>query len=189
MTTPATQHDPDSLLVPCAAHPQVETALRCGKCEKPICPKCMVQTPVGARCRECANLKKLPMFVVTPLDYVKGLGTALATGILLGFIWSFIPFPGFFVFIIAIGAGYLLGEVMSRVLNRKRSRGLQAVAVLGVLTMVVTSQGWPAVVAAAPSVVGMLTAAGLALIAIAANPIAWLLVGLGALGAIARFRL
>jgi hypothetical protein len=55
--------------------------------------------------------------------------------------------------------------------------------------MVVTSQGWPAVVAAAPSVVGMLTAAGLALIAIAANPIAWLLVGLGALGAIARFRL
>ena len=41
----------------CAAHPQTETYLSCGKCGKPICPACLVQTPVGARCKKCANVR------------------------------------------------------------------------------------------------------------------------------------
>ena len=49
----------------CEAHPDVETNLRCGKCDKPICPKCMVETPVGARCRECARINKLPTFQIS----------------------------------------------------------------------------------------------------------------------------
>ena len=45
----------------CAAHPQVETYLRCGRCETPICPRCLIQTPVGSRCRDCAQIRKLPI--------------------------------------------------------------------------------------------------------------------------------
>ncbi len=33
----------------CATHPEVDTNLRCGKCGKPICLRCLVQTPVGDR--------------------------------------------------------------------------------------------------------------------------------------------
>src|SRR3989304_4969303 len=31
----------------CATHPGVETELRCATCGKPICPDCLVGTPVG----------------------------------------------------------------------------------------------------------------------------------------------
>ena len=54
--------EPDVLVVPCATHPSVQTALRCGRCDTPICPKCLVMTPVGARCRACARLKKAKVF-------------------------------------------------------------------------------------------------------------------------------
>ena len=30
------------------------TALRCGRCETPICPRCSVRTEVGQRCTDCA---------------------------------------------------------------------------------------------------------------------------------------
>jgi membrane associated rhomboid family serine protease len=37
----------------CYRHPQVETSLRCNRCNKPICLKCAQRTPVGFRCVEC----------------------------------------------------------------------------------------------------------------------------------------
>ena len=40
----------------CGNHTEAETSLKCGKCGKLICPKCMVQTPVGSRCKDCARL-------------------------------------------------------------------------------------------------------------------------------------
>jgi hypothetical protein len=38
----------------CARHPKVETALSCGRCETPGCPKCLVHAEVGLRCPKCA---------------------------------------------------------------------------------------------------------------------------------------
>ncbi len=49
----------------CSKHPQTATRLTCGRCETPICPQCMVHSPVGARCMECAQLKQLPTFEVS----------------------------------------------------------------------------------------------------------------------------
>jgi membrane associated rhomboid family serine protease len=39
----------------CYRHPDRETLVRCATCERPICTKCMVQTPVGIKCPECAG--------------------------------------------------------------------------------------------------------------------------------------
>ena len=49
----------------CARHPAVETYLRCGRCDTPICPRCLVQTPVGTRCRNCARLRPSPPYDVS----------------------------------------------------------------------------------------------------------------------------
>ena len=49
----------------CAAHPDTETGLSCGRCDTPICPRCLVETPVGARCRKCANVRRLPTYSVS----------------------------------------------------------------------------------------------------------------------------
>ena len=117
----------------CARHPDVETNLRCGKCGQPICPKCVVQTPVGARCPDCAGLKKLPVYDVSPIFYARAIAAGLASGAALGAVWPFIPLGGFFWFIIALGIGYAIGESISLSVNRKRGRGLQLIAGLSMV--------------------------------------------------------
>ncbi|TET68813.1 MAG: hypothetical protein E3J40_00480 [Dehalococcoidia bacterium] len=120
----------------CAAHPGVETNLRCGKCGKPICPKCLVQTPVGARCPDCAKLYKLPTYRVSSRYYLRAVGTALGMAIVCGVVWGvvgmFVPF--FFInLLLGPGVGYAIGEVVSLSVNRKRGKGLAAIAGVAVV--------------------------------------------------------
>ena len=42
-----------SQLTTCYRHPDRETGVRCQRCERPICPSCMVPAPVGVQCVEC----------------------------------------------------------------------------------------------------------------------------------------
>ena len=115
----------------CAAHPNVETNLRCGKCDKPICPRCMVQTPVGARCRECAQLNKLPTYRISLQYFLRaigtGLGMAAVTGGLWGLISSFIPFV-YLNILLGAAAGYIIAEVIGLAVNRKRGIPLAVIA-------------------------------------------------------------
>jgi hypothetical protein len=112
----------------CARHPDVETDLRCGKCLQPICPKCMVQTPVGARCPKCAALRKLPVYEISTIFYMRAIAAGLATAAVVGAIWPFVPLGGFFLFFIALVVGYIIGEAVSLAANRKRGPGLQIIA-------------------------------------------------------------
>ncbi|MBM3933153.1 MAG: hypothetical protein FJ319_02435 [SAR202 cluster bacterium] len=120
----------------CARHPNVPTALRCGKCETLICPRCMVQTPVGARCRDCARVIKSPVYSAAPVHLLKAIGAAVvlaAAGAIASLIiLSVIPI--IFVYILALaGFGYVMGEGVSIAANRKRGRTLQIVAIGGIL--------------------------------------------------------
>ena len=120
----------------CATHPDVETNLRCGKCGKPICPKCLVQTPVGARCRDCARLQKLPTFQVTSSYYLRAIGTAVGMAFACGAAWwkiNTLLLPIGLDFLLASGFGYVIGEVVGRSVNRKRGRGLAVTAGVGVV--------------------------------------------------------
>ena len=114
----------------CAAHPDVETNLRCGKCGKPICPRCTVQTPVGFRCPDCARLYRLPTYRVSTRYYLRaagaGLGLAAITGIVWGALAGWLPFN--LNLILAPGVGYAIGELMSLSINRKRGTGLAIIA-------------------------------------------------------------
>jgi hypothetical protein len=120
----------------CAAHPETETNLKCGKCGQPICPKCMVQTPVGARCPDCAKLYKLPTYRVPAMYYLRAAGTALGVAIAGGIIWGLINglMPFFYLsLILAGGVGYAIGELVSRSVNRKSSRGLATIGGVAVV--------------------------------------------------------
>ena len=46
----------------CYKHPKVATQLACGRCDRPVCTKCVVLGPAGPRCKECAKLN----FAVRP---------------------------------------------------------------------------------------------------------------------------
>ncbi len=120
----------------CARHPQVETYLRCGRCDTPICPRCLVQTPVGARCPECANISRLPTFDITPDFFARGFAAAMVAGAVVGGIWGLVKGPlgfGFlFAALLGLAAGWAVSEAVSFATNRKRGIGLQVSAIAGV---------------------------------------------------------
>lgn len=119
----------------CATHPGVETALRCGKCGKYICPRCLVQTPVGARCRECARLRRIPTYHIPASFLLRGAAAALvAGGVTGGAWWLFDPLTGFFFGApMGLAVGYLVGEAVSLATNRKAGPPLQLMAGAGVV--------------------------------------------------------
>jgi hypothetical protein len=122
----------------CANHPSVETWLRCNKCNKPICTKCAVQTPVGFRCKECVRTQQAVYFNAerwdTPIAFALSAAlTAIATPIVGGLL-SIAGFFGLLIaFMLGSGAGSLLAQVIRRAINRRRGRYLGWAAVGGVV--------------------------------------------------------
>ncbi len=127
----------------CTSPSHFESTLRCGKCGELICPRCMVETPVGARCRDCARLYKLPTFRVAGRHYLLailvGLGMALVAGLIWGIAARLIYFP-YLNFLLAMGAGSAIGEVVSLSINRKRGIGLAVIAGLAVVISYFTAR-------------------------------------------------
>jgi membrane associated rhomboid family serine protease len=69
----------------CYRHPDRETGIRCTRCERPICPECMVNASVGFQCPECVN--EAAHRTATPRTVAGGTVAAdpfLATKILIG---------------------------------------------------------------------------------------------------------
>lgn len=121
----------------CSYHSDVETNLRCSRCEKYICPRELVQTPVGARCPECARVRRVPTFDVRTGHLVRAGAAALGAGVGLGLVWGFFmpvfrKYP-FVPWLVALGVAYLVGEATSLAVNRKRGPQLAAIAAVGVI--------------------------------------------------------
>jgi hypothetical protein len=117
----------------CARHPGVETVLRCGRCETPICPKCVVFTDVGARCPTCAPSRKLPQLEVGPVWLARGGLAAAAAGAVVGVLWGLL-LPGTFGLLgilVGAGVGYCIGETVAVATNRKAGTVLQTIAGIG----------------------------------------------------------
>jgi hypothetical protein len=122
----------------CARHPGVETALRCGRCDTLICPKCMVMSPVGSRCRDCAQIRRLPTYNVPTQFFVRAYAAGIVGGAVLGYVWSALFSVrsggiGFFSILIGAGIGFGIAWAIDQATNRKRGPILQGAGVLGVV--------------------------------------------------------
>ena len=118
----------------CVRDLEVETRLRCNKCGSLICYKCLVQTVVGSRCPECARARPVPTFVIDLSGYVKSVAFAAVMSTALGGLWGLlfshlVGIP-FLPLLTIIGIGYVTGEGISFVVNRKRGRYLHYIAAL-----------------------------------------------------------
>ncbi len=171
----------------CLRHPDTESNLRCSKCDSYICPRCLVMTPVGARCPDCAHVQALPQFEVKPIEYARGTGAAAGVALVAGAIWAILPFGNFLGFLFGIGAGFAISEGMNAATNRRQSTGLKIIAACGVVLTFLFSQ-----------VIGIILAFGMPsnpevipVLFIAAfqgmmSPFTLIIVGLGAFFAVTR---
>jgi hypothetical protein len=118
----------------CATDRNVETYLRCGRCEKPICPRCLIPTPVGSRCRACAQLRKLPMFEVGSIDYLRaiggGLAAAIGSGLVMTVLQRLVPIFGMLSLVFVAALGYAVGTAVALSTRRKQGTGLGVIAAL-----------------------------------------------------------
>lgn len=84
----------------------------------------------GMRCRSCAQLRRLPQFDVGPWLLVRSTAAGLAASAVAWFAVSYVPYLRFFL---AFLVGAVVGEVMSRLAQRRVSRVLEASAVVDVV--------------------------------------------------------
>ena len=124
-----------ALVTQCARHPTVETALRCQSCETPICPRCLIQSPVGAKCPACARVMKSPIYTVNSLVFIRALVAAVVGGVVMGLAWGLVLLPftvGFFSIFIGAGLGYVFTRLLEFASGRKRGPVMVGLAMLGI---------------------------------------------------------
>ena len=114
----------DSSVMHCARHPREETAITCASCGTPICPRCMVSTPVGMKCPDCGRNKNSVLYKVTPGRLVLAGVTALVGGVVAALIGKI----GFFVIFVSVPYGYFAGSMILRASGMKRGLKLEIVA-------------------------------------------------------------
>ena len=116
----------------CKNHADARTSVMCGRCEGPICPRCMVHGPVGIRCVECAQVRRLPTFEVTRPYLARAIGAGLAIAVAGGLIVSLLRvnlgWIYWFDWIALMAMGYVIAEGISAAVNRKRGRTLKFVS-------------------------------------------------------------
>jgi len=115
----------------CARHKNAKTRLRCGSCEKPICPKCTQYGPTGARCADCLSLRSSHMYQVSALGALKAFAVALVAGVLGAIIVSVFGTFAFLALFYAPAIGPTLGRFIVRASGGKRGTKVALVASAG----------------------------------------------------------
>jgi len=92
----------------------------------------MIQASVGIRCPNCGKGVKMPTFDVQPTFYARAVGTGLGIAIGGGIFWiifnSILGAYGILSSIPVLAIGYAAGELISKSVNAKRSKGLAYIA-------------------------------------------------------------
>ncbi len=114
----------------CYRHPDRETWVRCGRCERPICTQCALQGPVGFRCRECGKPARDPMTSFTPVQLVGGFAASFGGGLLAAAISGMF---GFFALFVAFFAGGLIVEAITRITGYKMGATMDAIVYGGII--------------------------------------------------------
>jgi hypothetical protein len=129
---PAGEVPLDDGVLYCVNHPNVETMLRCNRCGRPVCTRCVVQTPVGYRCKQCVGQQQAAFYTGGAFDYVLG----GIIGLTLGGVASYlVTLAGLWFIALILGPtiGIGIAEAVRFAVRRRRSRYLWAVVVGGML--------------------------------------------------------
>lgn len=134
LAIPETADDSATALA-CYRHPDRETYVRCGRCERPICARCAMEGPVGLRCRDCGRPGPDPLTALTPTQ----LGAGLAVGLGAGTIGGFVGLQTGFFLSLCLGPfiGGAISEAVIRSTGYKRGPIMKALVLGGIVAGVV----------------------------------------------------
>lgn len=158
----------------CAKHPKTQTALTCASCGIPICPQCMVSTPVGMKCRACGTSRASALFKVRPERIILAAAAALAAGAIAGTVGSSL---GFFTILLAFPYGYFAGGIILKASGMKRGLTLEVVAGAGMVLGGILAKIFPLALAVGVASLGLLLC-----------PTFWIAVGISAACAVSKIR-
>ena len=116
----------------CARHRGTQTRLRCGRCEKPICPKCTHMGPVGARCRDCLSNRDSHMYQVGAPQFILAFGVAAISGALGAILVDVLGSLALLALFYAPALGPILGKLVTRLTKGKRGPLLAAATGAGI---------------------------------------------------------
>lgn len=98
-----------------------DSRLTCSECDAPICSNCLVQCPVGFRCKTCVGANKKP--TQSPaLTVAKAFGASFLVGLVAGWLIPFMAIPYvscFICFFMGIYSGRWLVQHLDRSLGAK----------------------------------------------------------------------
>src|SRR6059058_5936361 len=121
---------PDERLGPepqcCVRHPNRETLVSCGRCGRPFCPECLIHTPAGQRCYECAGVRRRAAGVTATGALLKAFGVVVL-GSAIGSI------TGLMGLLVAGVTGQLAGQIVGPSVNRHTRRALYPLCLVLVL--------------------------------------------------------
>jgi len=137
-STPTVQTSPDPGKLYCANHPNVETLLRCNKCDKPICIKCAVRTAVGYRCKECIRNQQSIYYNAeswdNPIAFVVSLIVSMIATPIAGRLLGMFGLLGILLaLVVGSGAGGLLAQIIRWAVGRRRGRYMRYFALAGIV--------------------------------------------------------
>jgi hypothetical protein len=112
VSTGAAQTEPATQTRYCVNHPDRETLVSCGRCGRPFCTQCLVHTPAGQRCYECAGVRRDYAQRAAVRQFSQAFGA-----IVLGALVS--SLAGFFGLFIAFLAGGYFGQTVGPLVNRR----------------------------------------------------------------------
>ena len=110
--------------VACYRHPKQLTALRCVRCDRPICVDCAITAPVGMKCPECGRQSRSALARVPQSKLALGIVAAGTSGAASGFLFDRLPTGLFFSLVIAWLLGNVIGEA-----TRRASGGFRDIAI------------------------------------------------------------
>jgi hypothetical protein len=124
----------------CATHPNVETELQCASCGTPICPDCLVETPVGMKCRACGLTPVPLLYRLTPAALAAGVAVGALGGTVTFVLFLMLQgFLGYLALLAALLTGRATGAAAGRASGGKRGPTLAAAVagacVVGVLIL------------------------------------------------------
>ncbi len=120
----------------CYRHPDVETALHCTSCSRPICVRCSTPAAVGQLCPECRKGRRAVNYQVSAIDLVKGGVAGLVVATVASALISLIG-GGFFLFLIIFMVAPAAAELIVRSVDwatrSKRGRPMQITVAIAMI--------------------------------------------------------